>query len=287
MAKAANWTEEDINILKTEYPKMGRCKELMELFPSRTIEGICLKANRIGLKVINNTKIRRTNEEYLELLKSTNFTSLEEYKGSTVPILHRCNICTHEWLTRPQHVLTVGARCPKCDLINRTNNIEYVDSILDNANMLRHSEYLGALKPIILEHMSCGYTWSTVFSYIQQGSGCPLCNKGFGYSYNKDNMPSVATLYLLEINTLGESFLKVGVTLRTPAKRVREIYSRLKGEAVSIKVLAEIKDSGINVLKREKEILTKYTGYHSSIVFDGDTELLSTQDLEEIIKEFK
>lgn len=286
MAKSPNWTVEELDKLKTNYPTLGKCAELQNLFPHRNLSAICLKASRIGLKVINNIRAGRSNEEYLILLKDTNFEALETYRGSTNPILHRCKICSHEWPTRPQHVLKLGAQCPICDLHTRTNNLEYVDSILDEANILRHSEYQGSLKPLVVEHLSCGYIWETKFSYIQQGSGCPLCNRGFGHDFSKENLPKRAKIYLLKISVGGEVFLKVGVTVRTVEKRIRELRSRFKEIVPNIEIVAEYEDSGINVLKKEQYILSKFPRYETSLVFDGKTELLTISVLEDVLKEF-
>lgn len=285
MAKSPNWNDQEIQLLADNYPKLGKCEELRQLFPTRNLQAICLKAQRLGFKVINNIRAGRSNEEYLELLKLSNFEALEAYKGSTVPILHRCKVCRHEWPTRPQHTLKPNAQCPVCDLQTRTNNIEYVDEVLDKAHIFRHTEYRGSLKPITLEHLDCGYLWDTKFSYIQQGSGCPLCNRGFGHTFNKENMPNKAKLYLLKITAGGEVFLKVGVTVRTIQKRIRELRSRFKEVVPDIEILAEVEDSGINTLKKEQYLLGKYTKYTTSLTFDGKTELLSINDLDNILKE--
>jgi predicted Zn-ribbon and HTH transcriptional regulator len=286
MVRSPNWTEAELSILKEAYPKIGGCKELQDLLPNRGLEAICLKANRIGLKVVNNIRVGRTDEWYVKELLNTNFVSMEKYKGSTTPIKHRCKICLHEWLTRPQHALKEGANCPICDLKLRTNNIEYIDSILDKAEMLRHSEYRGSLKPLLLEHLNCGYMWETKFSYIQQGSGCPLCNRGFGHSLSKESMPSKAKLYLLEVVAGGERFLKVGVTVRPTSKRINEFKSRFEEVYPTVLLLAELESAGIEVLKKEQYLLSKYTKYESKLYFEGRTELIDYSDKELILKEF-
>lgn len=195
MAKSPNWTIIELALLKEKYPVLGRSKELLSLFSNRTIEGICLKANRLGLKTNINLRKRKTNEEYTDLLEKTNFIALEAYKGSTVPIMHMCGICDHEWLTRPQHVLKIGAKCPKCDENTRlaTSAVRLIEvaGILEASGFIPLSEYTGALDSIRLKHIHCGYEWNTVYSYIQQGSGCPKCNVGFGY-ITKNNFPEIA-----------------------------------------------------------------------------------------------
>jgi len=279
MSKSPNWTKEEIAILEEAYPRLGRCTQLQEVFPNRTLEGICLKASRLGLKVHSNIRKRRTNDEYLQLLESTNFISLEEYKGSTVLISHMCCICDHIWKARPQAVLRPGAKCPKCDLKARKTPTAVVDDTLGMQNITRVSEYTGALDPITVTHSECGHTWVTKYSYIQQGSGCPLCNKGFGYLNIKD-ICGTATLYLLEVITKNESFLKIGVTLQPLRRRIASIKSQLGGECISISILHSIQNSPKRILELETRLLSNpnFIRYTSKLDFAGRTELLSIEN---------
>jgi len=285
MSSSPNWTEQEIEVLKEAYPKLGKCKELAELFPYRSLPAITLKANRVGLKVINNIRKGRTNEEYASLLENTNFITLEEYKGTTVPIRHMCCICDYEWNTRPQAVLRKGAHCPICDDIWRKDTASAnMKNVLKLANIEQLSPYTGALNPIKLRHTYCGYEWDTVYSYIQQGSGCPVCNVGFGYSHSGSNMPEVASIYLFKIYTKEATFLKIGVTARTVHKRQVELKSKIPN-LIEIELLHENKDSGSNILKKEKLVLTTFKKYSHCSNFDGSTELLDVStNIERIIK---
>lgn len=282
MSASPNWSSEEIDKLKEAYPKLGKCQELQDMFPNRPLTGIALKANRLGLKVLNNIRQGRTNKEYLELVEKTNFVPLDEYKGSTVPILHMCGICDHEWLARPQHILKPGARCPMCDITNRRVPINIVDETIKSAGCIRLSEYTGALDTIKLRH-KCGYEWDTVYSYIQQGSGCPICNKGFGYSLSKENIPSSATLYLLKLESVEFVCYKIGVTSRDLSIRLKELKSELPLN-IRIHIIHKVVDSGINVLKKEKEILSDHLKYKCPYLFNGHTELLDKSIDVELIK---
>ena len=85
MAKSPNWSIEEINLLKINYPILGKCQELQDLFPSRPLQGICLKANRIGLKVINMKGIDILKLEK-NILKSSKFIKYfidRKFDGST------------------------------------------------------------------------------------------------------------------------------------------------------------------------------------------------------------
>jgi len=272
VSKHPNWTKEELKILEEAYPRLGRCKELQQLFPSRNLEAIALKANRMGYTVLNNIRKGRTNEEYLALLENTNFISLEPYKGSTTPIMHMCGICEYEWLTRPQHVLKEGASCPKCSTHGKLAIAE-VDSVLKIAGFTRLSEYVGALQPILLKHNLCGYTWNTVYSYIQQGSGCPICNIGFGTKYSGENMPEKAFIYLFKVTTKTEIFLKIGITARPIHRREVELKSRIPN-LVTLELLHYVEDTGLNILRKEKLVLATFKGYTPICKFEGSTELL-------------
>lgn len=271
MAKSPNWTTEELTLLIEYYPKLGNSKELQAMLPNRPVEGISLKANRMGLRFLNNKLKRRTNAEYIELTLATNFVPLEEYKGSTIPIKHMCCICDYEWLVRPQHILKEGALCPICSHKARILSQEEVDNTLANRGIERLSKYTGALMPMKVKHNYCGHIWDVKYSTIQQGSGCPVCNKGFGCF---STVPEVATLYLLKIHTSYGTFYKIGVTTRPLNKRIRELKSSIGVDFINIEEVYSITDSGINVLIKEKKILSSITRYFPVNKFEGSTECL-------------
>lgn len=57
--------------------------------------------------------MKKTNEEFVEEIVNRTFEALEEYMGSSVKILFRCDVCDHEWPARPNSILT-GSGCPEC-----------------------------------------------------------------------------------------------------------------------------------------------------------------------------
>jgi predicted Zn-ribbon and HTH transcriptional regulator len=285
MAKSPNWSPEDLEKLREMYPRLGKSIELLEIFPGRTLNAIALKASRLGIIALNNPRKGRSNEEYVHMLIRTNFEALEQYKGSTEPILHRCKLCEHQWLVRPQHTLKKGARCPECDLKNRRNSEAEVLNTLSLAGMTKLSEYTGTLDPLKLRHEYCGYEWVTKYSHIQQGSGCPVCNKGFGYINGK--APEYATLYLLHISTSTGCFLKIGVTVQPIKRRVSELSCRLKGyyTDIGVEVLYSIEHSGEQVLRREARILQIFEKHTTNRPLDGYTECLGISNNIDKIKE--
>lgn len=279
------WTEEELSRLREEYPKHGRSPTLLKMFPNRTLEGICLKANRLGLKVLNNIRECKTHEWYLDKLMeiNSNIVPLVEYAGSTTSIPHECLTCGHTWNTRPQAVLKPGAMCPICRHNVSMLPLLEVDAVLSKAGISRVSEYLGTLKPLKVKHNYCGFEWETKYSNIQQGSGCPKCNVGFGWS-EKTTYPEQAYLYLLEIILWGgERFLKVGITSRTSIQpRISEITSHIKDDLLLIKPLGIYLGCGKDVLHLEQLILSTFEKHQTKIIFDGKTELLNIDNIEDI-----
>lgn len=275
------WSNEEKELLKLHYPELGKCAELHALFPNRTLTAITVKATKLGLRVINNKRKRLTESEYLSRISSTNFIPLESYKSSTTPILHRCKVCSYEWLARPNGVLRKGAKCPECSLISRFNTVEEVYKTLNTAGIIRHSEYLGALKPIELEHIDCGYKWTSTYSNIQQGSGCPICNKANTYWANTD---TAVSLYLLKIVTIDEQFLKIGVTNQNIGNRISKLKSLIKNNAI-LDLLHISEHEKSTALLLEYKILSENIKYVSKLKFDGYTELLSINNNIDLIKQ--
>lgn len=289
MSKYPNWTPEDITLLKEIYPIYGKNKILQDKFPGRPLQAICLKANRLGLKVINSVTKARTNTEYVEFLEeNTDFVPLEPYKGSTISILHMCGVCDHEWKARPQALMKPGAKCPICSVHSRMNSLDKVLEVLKTADMELLSEYKGSLSSITLKHKSCGFTWDTKYSYIQQGSGCPICNKGFGY-YNKENYPEKATLYVLDIIIDGYRYIKIGVTSRNIGKRISELSSHIGENLLLIKPIILAVGKGKDILALEQEILSNKNIKSVLLIkqFNGSTEVRSENSLDLVVNLIK
>jgi len=274
------WSEKEIATLKEVYPIFGRSETTYECFPGRTSKAIFVKATRLSLKVADNPLKRRTDKEYVGLLKDSNFIALEEYKGSHTKLMHRCKLCNYEWLTRPQHALREGANCPRCT-INKLNTNEYVDDVLSKADMVRLSEYFGNNKHIKVRH-KCGYEWDVSFSNIQQGQGCPACSGNFKGSDGE------AILYVLEIITWSDGiFLKVGITSRKNIKsRLREITSNMGSQLIKIKVIKIVRGKSPYILNLEKIILSDNTisKFTSKLTFGGKTELKHIDYLDKILE---
>ena len=228
---------------------------------------------------------RRTNEEYVSLLaEDGKFCSLQPYNGSTKQILHKCLSCEYEWLVRPQQLLRPNSGCPKCT--SWRNPIEKVLEVLCKANIELLSEYNGSLISIKVKHKSCGYEWRTKYSYIQQGSGCPECNSGYGYKI-ANKLPDRATLYVFDIITFdSEHFIKVGITSQPINKRINSLSSQIGDNLVRIKLIYSLNGSGKDILNLERLIHNDTTikKYKSKHIFDGRTELKYFEEKDKIIE---
>lgn len=81
-----------------------------------------------GCRKCMEDKIRNKNgishDEYLIKLSNvnSNIIVLEEYFGTEIKILHKCNICGHEWKAKPGNILA-GKGCPKCNESHGEKNI--------------------------------------------------------------------------------------------------------------------------------------------------------------------
>lgn len=217
--------------------------------------------------------IKKSHEQYVLELEGTNFSALEEYKGCKTKSLHRCNICGLEWLVRPNQLRRQGCRCPSCDLKARTLSDSKVAEVLLTNGLIKSSEYLGALKPLSVKSTLCGHSWTTTYAILQQGSGCPICSRGFGY-LNKDSIPSSAILYVLNFDN---QFMKIGITTRSLSRRIRELKSRSK--ICSIEPLYTITSTGYNILELERILLNGSIKFSYKDKFEGSTELVSIDSI--------
>lgn len=127
-----------------------------------------------------------SNEVFVNRLKEKGIlekiTPLEEYKGKNTKILFKCNVCGHEWKTRPDHI-TNGNGCPKCRDIKNHNKYaktheQFISElkekgILDKIEILE--EYYANDVPILVRCKKCGYEWKTAPTHLLQNRLCRKC----------------------------------------------------------------------------------------------------------------
>lgn len=285
------WTLEEIEIIKGVYPKEGCSNNLLSKLPYRTKEAIRLKARRLGLYSGNTVRKGISEVEYLELLENTNFTLLGDYINKTTLTLHECNICGHQWDTRPQAVLSPRAKCPICAKKCKKHSNEHVDKFLKARGYTRLSPYLGTLKPLKVVHDSCGREWDTIYSMIQQGSNCPACSKGFGWKSKEAFRNVKAFLYILALEINQDQFYKIGVTSRSdPYRRMNEIgydITRNKNTTLELEPVALFSGIGEKVLNIEYKLHERYLPISAKKYvgeFAGKNEcFLPTLDIEEAL----
>lgn len=139
----------------------------------------------ICAKVRNNEQLKRTPDEYVELVKEANsdIEVLDIYSDSQTPIFHRCKICGHIWNAIPNNILR-GHGCKSCatKLLadkSRKSTDDFIKEMSHiNSNIVIIGEYCGAKSPIECQCKVCGYIWNTATptALLTHKSGCPNCH---------------------------------------------------------------------------------------------------------------
>lgn len=109
----AKWTKEDEERLSHIYPIYGDSPKLIEFFPNRTRKAIAVRAIKLGFKVINPWNKKKTTDSYSKEISKYNISVVKEYINDATVILHKCNVCSTEWPSKPNNILN-GSGCPTC-----------------------------------------------------------------------------------------------------------------------------------------------------------------------------
>lgn len=109
-------------------------------------------------------------------------TPLEEYKGSTIKIGFKCNVCNYTWKTRPHDILR-GHGCPECGnkrsaSSGRKTNDEFVKELykITKGGVVALEPYPCNNKQKIKFRCKEGHTWETTPAVVLKGFGCPVCS---------------------------------------------------------------------------------------------------------------
>lgn len=124
----------------------------------------------------------RTHEQYVaELaLMNPNVIVIGTYIDAITPILHKCLIDGHEWLTIPNSLLQ-GYGCPKCARNLKLTTQEYIKRLHDiNPNIVPLEDYKTAKTKVLHKCLIDGYEWMVEPSSTLQGYGCPKCCESKG-----------------------------------------------------------------------------------------------------------
>ena len=132
-------------------------------------------------------KSKKTHERYIAELAETNPTieCLEEYRGATDKVKHRCLVCGHEWLVRPTTLISAKPKgCPHCAAVKAGKaRASYTTKTYQDKLLLVHrdielaEEYKGSHQNTEFHCKRCGYRWSAMPYSVLQGHGCPRCAK--------------------------------------------------------------------------------------------------------------
>lgn len=141
-------------------------------------------------------------------------------------------------------------------------------------------EYINDATEVLHKCIVCNNSWSVRPNNILNGSGCPKCNKGFGWLSSASNSAK-SCIYLVEMGVDSKKVLKLGVTTSI-RKRISAIRQHSDSEP---KVLLRVHTSSEVVLQAEQLLLRYFSGYKVDSVnpFPGHTELLDISCREELI----
>lgn len=120
---------------------------------------------------------KKTHDEYVAELaiKNPNVEVVEEYKGTNIPILHRCKIHNIVWSAYPTNILR-GHGCQMCGNNIKKTQEQYIKEVaIINPNIKVVGTYISA-KTKILHHCRIdGYEWYAAPYAILKGNGRPKC----------------------------------------------------------------------------------------------------------------
>lgn len=134
-------------------------------------------------------KRTRDSSWYLKKLESKglNIVPLEEYRGATTPINHRCNVCNSEFKTPPTYHIQ-GHGCKKCAINLRaklySSNInEYNEKLNDKFNGTIYAVGIYTNNKTKVTHVCsiCNHKWKSRPDMMLYGnSSCPVCEMSEG-----------------------------------------------------------------------------------------------------------
>ena len=123
---------------------------------------------------------RKTNEEYIEECKQYGYDlPIEEYKGSSMKIKHKCNKCGNVYLQSP-HKHLIGHGCPKCARekqrlsITLTNSM-YIKKCKDSNLDMPLDEYKGNKEYLSFRCSICNLVYKQQAYAHLNGRRCPYC----------------------------------------------------------------------------------------------------------------
>lgn len=130
-----------------------------------------------------HNKQRKTHEQFISEMKeiNPNLVVISEYKGAHKKIQLRCNVCNHEFSSKPNDLL-YGKGCPKCGGTMRKTHEEFVSLVKKiNPNINIISKYTKVSADVKVVCKSCGNIFTTrVHNLLYSQTGCPRCKMSHG-----------------------------------------------------------------------------------------------------------
>lgn len=155
------------------------------------------------------------------------------YTNNLTKLKCKCLIDGHVWYTNWAN-LSQGYGCSKCAGIVAPT-IEYIQDFVNQShpNILITSEYKSKYSPIDCKCTECNINWTTTWSSLRQGCGCPNCaNELRGFTLTswmsraeKSKCFNSFKLYILECYSNSEVFYKIGITYTTVEERYSSKHS--------------------------------------------------------------
>lgn len=133
-------------------------------------------------------RARKTQQEYINELsnKKPNIEVIGKYVSLKTIIEHKCKICGHEWMARPDNLLYNKNGCPKCgkrasvtfgEVIERMNTINKNIEINSNIDI---NKIVKVKEKISVRCKKCNYTWYSAINNLLSGKSCPICKNSKG-----------------------------------------------------------------------------------------------------------
>lgn len=183
-------SDEQRNLIIETYKRtLTMVATVAELNIDRNIVSLVIKEANIDVKLYRGknqsnklkNKLKRTPEDYVEILKPRNITPLEDYRGD-VNILHRCDICLNEWKANPGNIIHSESGCPECAIKSNAKAralapSEYVKRLSNFCPTLEVVEdYISHGTKVMHRCKTCSHEWKKLpVPGPITSSGCPVC----------------------------------------------------------------------------------------------------------------
>ncbi|MGG1639861.1 hypothetical protein ACIFQM_00920 [Paenibacillus sp. NRS-1782] len=124
-------------------------------------------------------------EEFLarvEKLTGQEYTFLQPYEFSSIPLMVRHNKCGFEYKVKPNNFFQ-GHRCSNCfNLKQRTSHEEFLASVAEQGigEYTVLGQYKNSKTKILMRHDECGHEYRVTPNDFSKGARCPICRKSKG-----------------------------------------------------------------------------------------------------------